>query len=137
MCSSNRPMINEHITTLLHRNRCLGLQHADLLAGVSTLSQLSNLSLLRLDGSLLPIHLRVIAFHSQTSRKRGNAVTRSVEIAIHVMTPATFPNYSVSPCPERLTLKVKFTKLLIDVWHLRTNAEFIALFAAILIFSYF
>ena len=58
-------------------------------------------------------------------------------MAIHVMTPATFPNYNVSPRPERLTLKVKFTKLLIDVWHLRTNAEFIALFAAILIFSYF
>ena len=129
-------MINEHITTLLHRNRCLSLQHADLLAGVSTLSQFGDLSLLRLDGRLLPIHLRVIAFLSPTSRKRGSAVTRSVEMAIHVMTPATFPNYSVSPRPEGLTLKVKFTKPLIDVWHLRTNAEFIALFAAILIFSY-
>jgi hypothetical protein len=70
-----------------------------------------------------------------TSRNKGRAVTRSVEIAIQVITPASFPNYMLLTFTPSHTLKVKPTKLLTEACHLLTTEEFIALLAAILIFS--
>lgn len=48
-----------NIYPLLHRNGSLGLQRANLLTSVSSLSQLGNLSLFSLNGSGLAIHLHV------------------------------------------------------------------------------
>lgn len=64
-----------------------------------------NLAICFFSASIAACSLSIYSLYStikSTSRNKGRAVTRSVEIAIQVITPATFPNYTL------LTFTTKF-----------------------------